>query len=93
MKVTVNVDCTPEEARAFLGLPDVAPLQARMMKELEARMVENLHNLDPETFMKTWLPLTIESWGEMQRTFWAQMQMGMNQNAPAADVPAKTAKK
>ena len=25
MKVTVDIDCTPEEARKFLGLPDVAP--------------------------------------------------------------------
>jgi hypothetical protein len=24
MKVNVSVDCTPEEARAFLGLPDVS---------------------------------------------------------------------
>ncbi|MFN3554006.1 MAG: DUF6489 family protein [Novosphingobium meiothermophilum] len=24
MKVTVEVDCTPEEARRFLGLPDVS---------------------------------------------------------------------
>lgn len=24
MKVNVEVDCTPEEARAFLGLPDVS---------------------------------------------------------------------
>ena len=35
MKVTFNIDCTPEEARAFLGLPDIAPLQERMMDELE----------------------------------------------------------
>lgn len=26
MKVNVEVDCTPQEARAFLGLPDVAPV-------------------------------------------------------------------
>ena len=77
MKVTVNVDCTPEEARAFIGLPNIAPLQERMMKEMENRMAENLQNLDPETFMKTWLPLTMESWGEMQKMFWSQMQMGM----------------
>ena len=31
MKITVNVDCTPEEARSFLGLPDVQPLQAAVM--------------------------------------------------------------
>ena len=37
MKVTVNVDCTPEEARAFIGLPNIAPLQERMMKEMEER--------------------------------------------------------
>lgn len=77
MKVTVNVECTPEEARAFIGLPNIAPLQERMMKEMENRMAENLQNLDPETFMKTWLPLTMEGWGEMQKMFWGQMQMGM----------------
>lgn len=26
MKFTVDVDCTPEEARAFLGLPDMKPI-------------------------------------------------------------------
>jgi len=26
MKVTVDVDCTPEEARRFLGLPDLTPV-------------------------------------------------------------------
>ena len=28
MKVTVDVDCTPEEARRFLGLPDLTPVHA-----------------------------------------------------------------
>lgn len=83
MKVNVNVECTPEEARAFIGLPNIAPLQERMMKEMENQMAENLQNLDPETFMKTWLPLTMEGWGEMQKMFWGQMQMGMNNPAPA----------
>lgn len=27
MKFTVDVDCTPEEARTFLGLPDLKPIQ------------------------------------------------------------------
>lgn len=27
MIITINVDCTPEEARAFLGLPDLKPMQ------------------------------------------------------------------
>ena len=73
MKVTFDIECTPDEARAFLGLPNIAPLQDAMMKELEAKMQDNIRNLDPESFMKTWMPLTMESWGEFQKLFWAQM--------------------
>ncbi len=76
MKINVNIECTPEEARQFLGLPSVAGLQDRMMKEIEEKMQENIRNLDPETFVKTWMPLGIESWGEMQKIFLAQMGMG-----------------
>lgn len=34
MKVTVNVDCSPEEARAFLGLPDVTPIHDQYVKTM-----------------------------------------------------------
>jgi len=78
MKVKFDIECTPEEARAFLGLPNIAPLQASAMKELEKKMTENIRNLDPETFIKTWLPASVESWGEMQKMFWSQMGQGMN---------------
>lgn len=27
MKITVEIDCTPDEARHFAGLPDVVPMQ------------------------------------------------------------------
>jgi len=29
MKITMNIECTPEEARRFLGLPDVTGLQEK----------------------------------------------------------------
>jgi len=38
MKVNITMDMTPEEARAFMGLPDVAPLQKRMLDDMQARM-------------------------------------------------------
>lgn len=87
MKFTIDVDCTPEEARQFIGLPDVAPLQDRMMQELEERMREQMQNMDPETFIKTWMPATIQGWEDMQKMFWNQMGMNM----PDAD--KKTDKK
>ena len=37
MKVNIEVDCTPDEARRFLGLPDVAPMQQTVMAAMEKR--------------------------------------------------------
>ena len=54
MKVTVVVDCTPEEARAFLGLPDVQPMQAAMMDQMQQKMVANIDKFSPESIMQSW---------------------------------------
>lgn len=75
MKVTMNIDCTPEEARRFLGLPDVAPMQDAVLKELRERMLENVARLDPETMMKSWFA-GAGSWEEMQKAFWSQFGGG-----------------
>ncbi|MFW5833660.1 MAG: DUF6489 family protein, partial [Pseudomonadota bacterium] len=47
MKVRIEVDCTPEEARAFLGLPEVRPLQERLLTEMETRMADYVRQSDP----------------------------------------------
>ena len=73
MKVTVNIDCTPEEARAFLGLPDIKPMQDAMIQELEKRMRANMDAMDPETMFKTWLPAGVQGWEQLQKAFWGQM--------------------
>ena len=48
MKVNIEMDMTPEEARAFMGLPDVAPMQKKMMEEMQARMKAAFDAGDPE---------------------------------------------
>ena len=73
MKFNFDIECTPEEARAFVGLPNIAPMQERMMKELEGKMQENIRNLTPEEMVKTWMPATMQGIGEMQKMFWSQM--------------------
>lgn len=51
MKLTVNVDCTPEEARAFFGLPDVAPVNEMIISEMVERTKKNIDTLsDPAVF-------------------------------------------
>ena len=73
MKVTIDVDCTPEEARRFFGLPDVAPLQQTMMDEVQRRMLAGLESMEPEALMKTWLPLGLQGMEQLQKMFSSRM--------------------
>jgi hypothetical protein len=57
MKMNIQIDMTPEEARKFLGLPDVSKAQERMMAEIEKRMKAAVDMNDPEAMMKAWMPL------------------------------------
>ena len=73
MKIKLDVDCTPEEARTFLGLPDVQPMQKAVMAEMSQRLTQAMAAMDPETMLKTWLPASIQGWEQMQKAFWSQM--------------------
>jgi hypothetical protein len=76
MKLKFDIDCTPEELRAFFGLPEVKPMQDRLMAELEERMRANLKALDPETMMSTWLPASLKGFEQLQEMFFSQMGRG-----------------
>jgi hypothetical protein len=69
MKITLDIDCTPDEARAFLGLPDVKPMQEQLMQELQDRMAANIRSMAPDEMMKTWLPAGIASFEQMRELF------------------------
>ncbi len=76
MKFTINIDCTPQEARAFLGLPDIETFQKSMMEKAQDRMEKQIQDLDAEALMKMWMPDgiagTVKSWKELQENFMAQ---------------------
>ena len=55
MKVTIEIDCTPDEARQFFGLPDVKPLQAAVMARMEAGMNEAADRFSPEALLRSWM--------------------------------------
>lgn len=74
MKVTVNVECSPEEARSFMGLPDVAPMQQALMSDLEDRLRSNMQALAPENLFSAWLPATMQGAEQVQKLFWTQFQ-------------------
>lgn len=76
MKVTVNVDCTPEEARTFLGLPDVQPLQEAVMAQMQERMMSSLKSMDPEVLLRTWGPMGLNNLEQIQKFFFSQFPAG-----------------
>jgi hypothetical protein len=55
MKMTINIEieCTPQEYREAMGLPDVQPIQKKMMELMEERIEENSVLTDPLKFFKT----------------------------------------
>lgn len=59
MKLTINIDCTPQEARAFFGMPDIEPVNAMIVEEMGKRAKENMDALaDPERMMATWMHMS-----------------------------------
>lgn len=68
MKINVEVDCTPEEARRAMGLPDFTPVHERYI----AMMLESIDKgASPELFeslMRSWGPM-----GEAGVNFWSRM--------------------
>ena len=75
MKVTVNIDCTPEEARAFFGLPDVRPMQDALMAEMQEKLREAAKSMEPAELLRSWLPGGM-GWEQMQK-MWKDMSGAM----------------
>ena len=59
MKINIDFEMTPDEARRLMGLPDVTAMQKKLVAEMERRLMEAMETAaDPETLLKTWF-----SWG------------------------------
>lgn len=83
MKFQINIDCSPEEAREFFGLPDVLPMQQDLMEQVSRRLSENIQTMEPELLMKTWVPALFQGWTDIQSHFWNQFsQMGGKAHKP-----------
>jgi hypothetical protein len=68
VKFTIDIDCTPQEARAFLGLPDVESVQKALYSEIESRMRTALDRMDPERMLETWMP-AVKGWEDLMKAF------------------------
>ena len=69
MKVTVDIECTPEEARRAVGLPDLSPIHERYVELLLGTMDGGV--IKPEMMegmMRSWAPM-----GEAGLAMWRRL--------------------
>ena len=82
MKVTVEIDCTPEEARQFMGLPDLQPMQVAVMAEMEKRVLAEMDRFSPESLLRSWMSLIPQNSEQMQGAFMRMFQQGSGGSKP-----------
>ena len=70
MKINIELDMTPEEARRLMGLPDLSGLQAEMLEQMKARMTAAMDHSDPEAMMRAWMPLGAQGFEQFQKFLW-----------------------
>jgi hypothetical protein len=78
MKVTVDVECTPEEARSFLGLPDVEPLNDYIMQQMKLRLEQNIQSMQPEEMIKNWSSLGVTAQDQFFKLMQSAAQASLN---------------
>lgn len=69
MKINVEVECTPEEARRAMGLPDLAPIHEKYVASIIDAM--NGTGVKPElveNLMRSWMPMS-----DAGMSFWRKM--------------------
>jgi oligoendopeptidase F len=69
MKISIEVDCSPEEARRAMGLPDLSPLHDRYVALLQQSLEQKAVGPEMlEALMRSWAPM-----GETGANFWRSM--------------------
>ena len=75
MKVRIEMDMTPEEARTFMGLPDIKPMQQKMLEEMQGRMKAAFDANDPDGMVRAWMPFPYgmggaDTFQKLQKAMW-----------------------
>jgi hypothetical protein len=78
MKVTIEIDCTPEEARVFMGLPDVKPMQEAVMAKLQQQMNDAVDAMTPDAILKNWMATVPAGAEQMRDAFMGLIKTGFS---------------
>jgi hypothetical protein len=87
MKVNIEIDMTPEEARRFMGLPDMTALNEKFVSEMTKRMQTMVE--DPEAMMKAWMAFGGQGLEQFQRILWDGARRATGTTRKSGDKPER----
>ncbi len=90
MKVNVEIDCTPAEAREFLGLPDMRELQTRLLQRFGDRLDASLDAISPEAVLQNWFALNASGVQRYQELFASFLSRGAKAPTAGAQETSKS---
>lgn len=76
MKINVEFDCTPEEARRVVGLPDLTPLHDKYIATMSNAMDGKVAPEMLEQMMKSWGSMGDASFSMFRKLFEAGSSTG-----------------
>ncbi|WCT73276.1 DUF6489 family protein [Sphingomonas naphthae] len=68
MKMTMDVECTPEEARRVMGLPDLTPIHDAYLEKMRKLVEDGITPDTMESMMRAWAPM-----GDTGMAMWRQL--------------------
>lgn len=77
MKVKIDLDMSAEEARTLMGLPDLEPMQKRLLEQVEKQLSSNLSYIDPEALVRAVLPAGAQGLEKFQDLMWGMARSAM----------------
>lgn len=86
MKVNIEIDLTPEEARALIGLPNYSQMHETWLNMVKSKMEETAPSADIEPMLKAWTSMGNSMGGlatDAMNTFFNAV------NAAASDIDVK----
>lgn len=66
MKFNIEIDCTPEEARRLIGLPDLEPLHDIYLSRVKELMAKGITPDMVQAMVKSWVPMSESGLGLIQ---------------------------
>lgn len=88
MKVKVDIEVTPEEIRALIGLPDVQGIQDDLVQYIRDGMRKGVDTLEAVTMLRQFLPESLRTASALQNVFtrgWSKI-MGDSNDTDAEEM-------